>query len=642
MMRAPLPICCLLLLPVMAGYGQRIDSLERQLAGATGAGRVEICLHLANAYARENWTKAVQFGEEAVALAAAPSVSDSMRFESHYILSISYLGLGNAAKGIEQGRKALDAAFNIKARADALQHLGRAYEEASDFPTATEYLLQAIALHTDMGNRKGVAGALNALSFVYKGMGQYEKGIEALKEAAAIYTELGNKKRVAATTFNTGLMILEMNRHQDAIPYFWKAIQGMTEKESPNEFGAFYNNLANCYEKLMDHNPAFFDSSIHYGRKNLELRTRLNDLRGMANANNGLAATYERGGRYNESLSHAQTALRLADSLDLKRIRKNALMYLITASINLGKTEGLSRHFEQFIRVSNQMAEEASARNLLEMTTRFETEKKEAENRELLERSRRQRQWNVALAIGAGLLVTLAGLLLYFYRGLRRAHRKSERQKQQIAESLREKEALLREIHHRVKNNLQIISSLLNMQTYYANDPRMIHAIAEGQNRVKAMALIHQKLYQTDNLTAIDFQEYAEQLIGHLAAALAPPGKTIRSHVNGSSLKLDIDTAIPLGLILNELITNSYKYAFSNVAEGELQVHLSCDTERNYHLRISDSGSGLPPGFNEHTLNSLGLKLVRMLTEQLDGTLTISNQAGAHFYIRFRENRLTA
>src|SRR5262249_21511159 len=132
------------------------------------------------------------------------------------------------------------------------------------------------------------------------------------------------------------------------------------------------------------------------------------------------------------------------------------------------------------------------------------------------------------------------------------------------------------------------------------------------------------------------------QLISHLATALNEPGKNIRSSVNGSALKLDIDTAIPLGLILNELITNAYKYAFSGVSEGKLQVDLRQDDAHYYHLKISDSGRGLPTDFSESKLNSLGLKLVRMLVEQLDGSLTITSEPGASFYIRFKETRLSA
>jgi two-component sensor histidine kinase len=240
------------------------------------------------------------------------------------------------------------------------------------------------------------------------------------------------------------------------------------------------------------------------------------------------------------------------------------------------------------------------------------------------------------------LLILLLISLFYFYRGKQKVNQRLEVQKKQIENSLQEKEALLREIHHRVKNNLQLISSLLNMQTYHLKDPDMINAIAEGQSRVKAMALIHQKLYQTEQLSEIDFQEYTEQLIAHLATAFGEHGRIVHSKVNSQALKLDIDTAIPLGLILNELVTNAYKYAFSEMNEGKLNVDFSLDDERTYHLLISDSGRGLPEDFNESKLNSLGLKLVRMLVEQLDGSLTICNDPGAHFHIRFKKNEIAA
>jgi two-component sensor histidine kinase len=318
------------------------------------------------------------------------------------------------------------------------------------------------------------------------------------------------------------------------------------------------------------------------------------------------------------------------------------LDYLITSEIALKKLSKLNDHFIAHKELIEELDKESYSNTLSEMAAKYETEKKEAENKQLVIANTQQSRLNWILATGSGLLLIMVIALLYFYRDKRKANVKLEQQKRQIQSNLQEKEALLREIHHRVKNNLQVISSLLNMQSYYLDDPRMINAIAEGQNRVKAMALIHQKLYQTDHLSEIDFQEYTEQLINHLATAMGHQYGKVHSTVNGSSLKLDIDTAIPLGLILNELITNAYKYAFSADKEGSFNVHLTRDEAAYYHLRISDSGQGLPADFNEEDLNSLGLKLVRMLTEQLDGSLTISNEPGASFYIRFKESKLSA
>jgi two-component sensor histidine kinase len=620
---------------------QSADSLETLLKKAKGPERINLQLQLADMYDSKDWEKSAEYARQALALANEYH-QDSLRFEANFILSKSYHGLGDDENALIHGKETLTLAFDIPGRAAAIHHLGRIYESRSEYQKALESYLEAIEIHKSTGNKKGVANTLNSLSFVYKGMGQYEKALEVLEEAKKLYENLGNKERLAGITFNIGLMTMEMDKYAEAIAYFRKAMTGLREGEEPKKFSSFYNNLANCYQKLVHTNAAYYDSALYYGQKNLTLKQQLKDQRGIANAHNGLAATYERASDYTHSYSHALAALKISDSLKFKSIKKNALDYLITAEIGLKKMDKLNDHFVSLTNLTEELNEESHSRTLSEMATKYETGKKEAENQRLLLVNRQQTQLSRILGGSGILLLTVLGLLAYFYRDKQQANVKLQEQKKQIEFNLREKEALLREIHHRVKNNLQVISSLLNMQSYYMDDPRMINAIAEGQNRVKAMALIHQKLYQTDHLSEIDFQEYTEQLISHLATAFGDSGRMVRSKVNGSALKLDIDTAIPLGLILNELITNSYKYAFNGMQEGNLKVDLTRDNLHYYHLRISDSGHGFPADFNEDKLNSLGLKLVRMLIEQLDGSLAITNDPGAHFYIRFKESKLSA
>jgi two-component system, sensor histidine kinase PdtaS len=630
-----------LLKNIQPAYAQSTDSLEMNLKNAEGIARVTLQLQLADLYASNDWEKSVEYALQSLALAREYD-NDSLLFESSYVLSKSYHGLGNYEQALSYGKDALTLAFDTLPRADALHHLGRVYESRAEYQMALESFLAAIDLHKAVGNKKGLANTLNSLAFVYKEMSQYEKAIRQLEEVKEMYEALGNRGRVASATFNIGLMIMEMDKHAEAIPYFRRAMQGLDEAKEPYKFSSYYNNLANCFQKMVGIDAAYYDSALYYGKKNLALKKKIKDFRGIANAHNGLAATYERASDHPNAYYHALAASHIADSLKLKPIKKNALSYLITAEIGLKKVDMLNAHFEDFIDLTEELNEESNSRTMTEMTTRYETEKKEAENQQLLLANTQQSRLNWILGSAGLLLLLLLVSLAYFYRSKQKANATLETQKQVIESNLREKESLLREIHHRVKNNLQVISSLLNMQSYYLDDPRMITAIAEGQSRVKAMALIHQKLYQTEHLSEIDFQEYTEQLIGYLATAFNDPGKKIRSSVNGSALKLDIDTAIPLGLILNELITNAYKYAFNGAAEGNLKIDLTRDDAQFFHLRISDSGQGLPADFNESKLNSLGLNLVRMLIEQLDGSLTISNEPGASFYIRFKEGRLSA
>ena len=208
------------------------------------------------------------------------------------------------------------------------------------------------------------------------------------------------------------------------------------------------------------------------------------------------------------------------------------------------------------------------------------------------------------------------------------------RQKTTIEESLEEREALLREIHHRVKNNLQVISSIFNMQLKEARTEEIRKLINDGQNRIKAMSLIHQKLYQSDNIKVISFQEYAKELVKQIESVYNKHCR-ITYHITGPNITLDADTAIPLGLILNELVSNSFKYAFDDEDKAAIGIHLD-QSDYGFVLHYNDNGKGIPDEFNLESNNSLGLRLVKTLTKQLKGKLDISNHNGTHFEINFK------
>lgn len=200
--------------------------------------------------------------------------------------------------------------------------------------------------------------------------------------------------------------------------------------------------------------------------------------------------------------------------------------------------------------------------------------------------------------------------------------------------SLKEKEVLLREIHHRVKNNLQIISSLLNLQSRNLKDEKARDMFKESQVRVRSMALVHEKLYRSEDLSNVDFSEYIRNLAEHLFHVYGVHDVDLKIDIE--NVFLDINTAIPCGLIISELISNSLKYAFPKGGGGELKVGLRRDSEEFYKLTVGDSGKGLPEDFDIKSGDSLGLQLVDMLTEQLNGSLSFKHGAGAKFEIMFK------
>jgi len=208
---------------------------------------------------------------------------------------------------------------------------------------------------------------------------------------------------------------------------------------------------------------------------------------------------------------------------------------------------------------------------------------------------------------------------------------------EKLKTSLLEKEVLLREIHHRVKNNLQIISSLLNLQSRHVEDEPVLDLFQESRNRVRSMALVHEKLYRSADLAKVDFCEYIQSLSRHLFMSYGANSKKIDLDVDVKNVFLDINTSIPCGLIINELVSNSLKHAFSGRKQGTIHVVLRPETNGKFKMVVSDDGMGLPKNLDVTKTESLGLQLVTMLVEQLQGTLTIDNNNGASFEIIFKK-----
>ena len=209
----------------------------------------------------------------------------------------------------------------------------------------------------------------------------------------------------------------------------------------------------------------------------------------------------------------------------------------------------------------------------------------------------------------------------------------------QIQASLREKEVLLQEIHHRVKNNLQVISSLLDLQSQQIEESAMLEVFRESQNRVKSMALVHEKLYQSKNFAKINFAEYTESLVKYLFKAYALHSGNITLELDIDEVTLNIDTAIPCGLIINELVSNALKYAFPDNQRGTISISLHSGGEQHFTLIVKDDGVGLPMDWDLKSAKSLGLQLVKVLTKQLKGTIEIDRNRGSQFRVDLSESR---
>lgn len=207
-----------------------------------------------------------------------------------------------------------------------------------------------------------------------------------------------------------------------------------------------------------------------------------------------------------------------------------------------------------------------------------------------------------------------------------------------VSQLLNDKEMLIKEIHHRVKNNLMVISSLLNLQSRYIKDEEARNIFKESQNRARSMALIHERLYRSSDLKKIEFGEYIRTLTKDLFETYVTDKDKIRLNIEVSELDIDINTSIPLGLIINELVSNSLKYAFPGDKKGYINIKLHKDGE-NYILEVSDDGVGFPKDLDFQRTDSLGMQLVNNLTLQLKGKIELIRSHGTRFIITFPEEK---
>ncbi|MDO6519697.1 sensor histidine kinase [Zobellia uliginosa] len=227
-----------------------------------------------------------------------------------------------------------------------------------------------------------------------------------------------------------------------------------------------------------------------------------------------------------------------------------------------------------------------------------------------------------------------------FGKNLLHAHHNLYKTKNELEEKIREKETLIKEVHHRVKNNLQTVSSLLSLQSRGITDKDVKGLLKSSQNRVITMAMVHEMLYMREDLSKIEYKSYVQELVEYLIRSIKGTSSNITLNIDIPNIKLNIDTAIPLGLLINETVTNALKYGIVDDNKGEINIKLRKEKEDYLILQLGDNGKGFSEDTNHKNSNSLGLKLIHNLTRQLQGSLMrdLSRQ-GTHYTIKFKEIR---
>jgi len=626
---------------------QNIDSLKALLEQAKGQKRAGLLVRLADAYQSRDWEQSVSYAEEGIRLAREAG-NDSLLFEACYQLAESLNGRGNYTDALPLAREALTLAYDDPARSDALHLIGLIQERRAEYESALEYFLRALEIDKAIGDTKSAINTMNSISFVYRYMEQYDKAIEILNECLELSLKMGDENGVARATFNIGFNLVENNRGEEAIPYFRKAISGMREEDYPYRFSAYYNNMSNAYKQMLSQDPRYYDSCLYYADKNLLIKERLHDYAGIANAHNQLAAVYIKASEYARGKFHAQQALRLADSLDYKRILQNALLYAMVAEMGKNNLRQLHDYFAQYRNVSESLNEEAQSRTLSDMAVKYETEKKEAENKRLQELNEQKTKLNMALGAGGGMLLMMLMFLAFFYRRLDRDKKVIEAQTVELKKLNNLKSEFFANISHELRTPLTLAEGYVDLvlekgETSEENASKL-------RNSRRSLRQLSRMIEDLLDLSKLEVGRYAlktvsipvNQFIARLVAAfqsvyedrgivLTFADHTTRVH----HCLLDVRH---FEKVINNLLYNALKFTS---AGGRVSVALH---ERNdgVEVRVSDNGMGiaeadLPFIFqrffkannsDEGQGTGLGLAIAREVVELHKGTIDVESKVG--------------
>jgi len=341
----------------------------------------------------------------------------------------------------------------------------------------------------------------------------------------------------------------------------------------------------------------------------------------------------------------------IADKLSMVNLKIRFLPTLAKYYVFVNDYRKAADTYSAYYRMNDSLLLLEKERDVINQGLTFNIEQREqafAEQENLLKQGEEKeiRQQSYRSSLIAGLLILLV-IIFFLIANNRRARRREiqlsfkndqiQDQNRQIEQSLKEKEALIKEIHHRVKNNLQIITSMLNLQIGKIDDEKTESIFFEAKQRINAIALTHQMLYQKTTISNINLVEYIETLIRQIEASMSSSKIEIITNLVSTEERLTIDGAVPLGLIINELLTNSYKHAFPQAKKGAITVSLTENAE-TFTIKVSDNGVGLPEDFDQNESKTLGMELVFILVEQLDSKLTIENTNGSAFLFDIKKH----
>jgi two-component system, sensor histidine kinase PdtaS len=533
-------------------------------------------------------------------------------------------------------------------------------DKEGDYPNVVRYCELAIKNAEMMGDTSmQMARIYNETGQAYAALGKSEKAVAYEEKAIGLAKKYGILEALVFLTRNVCFPLLALGRNTEAVQQIEdlaKMVNARKKALTDMEQSAFLSTQITVYAAAKQ-----YDKTIPRAKELERLLKKYPSTDYTYLFSDALVTHFSHFHQWKEAEAYADSLLRFAQSINTKEMLTESYLMKSRADSAFGDLRSALTNYQLYKKVSDSAFNEASSFQLAQYQVEFETEKKDNDIKALqqqqeIQKARLERSGttNTIVIISVVVLALLLGLLYSRYRIKQQLNRQLEQKQQAINEKntalelllgdkdtlIREKDWLVKEIHHRVKNNLQIVISLLNAQSEFLEHPSARSAIRESRERMEAIAIVHQKLCQTENNTLIHVRAYIYELVDNLQDCFAN-ARDIHFQLNIADIALDISQSVPLGLILNEAITNAIKYAYRKGEHGTVRISLHPTDENCVELRISDDGKGLPPNFDWKNSPSLGLQLINLLAEQLKGKLCIANKNGLEILLMFKPSDYT-
>lgn len=628
-------------------YPGNIDSLKNELhKNIHDTIKINALNELCWNYNTTDPRMAMFYGKKALHLAIKNN--DRYRAAKAYSgIGVVHYFKGEYAEALQYFRKSLAIRKKINDRkgiASSNINIGLIYDIKGDYSKAIQHFLKSLKIQEDINDYNGISKTLSNIGLVYfkQDPAYYEKALDYFKKGLEIKRKLEDKKGIAFTLNKIGSIYYETsknikdtsftNKYQDtALVYFEKAL--MLRSQINDKKGLAYTlmNIGNIYAEKQE-----YDKALGNYLNSLAIHKELEDNAGMVNALYNIAFMHASRGniqiahdKYNESLS-------LANSIDNKEWIMQNLIDLAKLEYKMGRYQKAYDHLTRYSRLKDTIFSLKTNNQITELETGYKIEKKEEQIANLKRENNLKKtiikKNKIIIYFLIAAIILVVALSIFITRNFKQ--KQKLKQLETLKKTLYEKEILIKEIHHRVKNNLQVIISLINMQENEVDNHLVSNKLKSLKERVRTMAMVHEDLYDHKDYDRIEFGSFIKKMVNNICRAYNMEEK-IKPEMQVEQVYLNINIAIPLGMVVNELVSNTLKHAFNGTIE-QPKLMVNFYQENNaFNIVIKDNGKGFQDNMGIEQPGSMGLKLVHILIkDQLEGEINYYYKSGSEFRIR--------